>query len=339
MTGKIAELKQRCSQRVLQCTCLKDLEQLRLEILGKKGELTQLLKSLGSAPAEERPILGQLVNSAREEIEAELEASKADIVRQERTERMAAEKIDVTLPGKAPALGAKHPITNVLDTLKSIFIGMGYSIAEGPEIETPYYNFDALNMPPAHPARSEQDTFYFADGNSLRTSTSPMQVHIMEQGKLPIKAICPGRVFRRDEVDATHAPVFHQLEGIVVDRDVTMGDLKGTLAMFAQELFGAETKVRFRPHYFPFTEPSAEMDVSCFACGGVGCRVCKHEGFIEILGCGMIHPRVLKMSGIDPDVYSGFAFGMGLERITMQKYGVMDLRLFYENDVRFLKQF
>jgi len=339
MTGKIADLRLKCNERISQCRCLKDLEQLRLEILGKKGELTQLLKSLGSATPEERPMLGQLVNSAREEIEAALECSKADIIKQERCDRLLAEKIDVTMPGKAPELGAKHPLTTVLDELKSIFIGMGYSIAEGTEIETPYYNFEALNIPLTHPARSEQDTFYFEDGNSLRTSTSPMQVHIMEQGKLPIKAICPGRVFRRDEVDATHAPVFHQLEGIVVDRGVTMGDLKGTLGLFAQQLFGAETKVRFRPHYFPFTEPSAEMDVSCFACGGVGCRVCKQEGFIEILGCGMIHPRVLQMSGIDPGVYSGFAFGMGLERITMQKYGVLDLRLFYENDVRFLRQF
>ncbi|MCL2852764.1 MAG: phenylalanine--tRNA ligase subunit alpha [Defluviitaleaceae bacterium] len=339
MTDKLAELKLQCAERISNLKSLKELEQLRLDMLGKKGELTQLLKSLGNASPEERPALGQLVNSARESIEKMLEEARSAIIKQERNERLAAERIDVTMPGKLPALGAKHPMTTVLDNLKAIFIGMGYEIAEGPEIETPYYNFDALNIPATHPARSEQDTFYFEGGDSLRTSTSPMQIRIMEQGKLPIRAICPGRVYRRDEVDATHAPVFHQLEGIVVDQGVTMGDLKGTLELFARELFGGNTRVRFRPHYFPFTEPSAEMDASCFACGGEGCRVCKYEGFIEILGCGMIHPRVLQMSGIDPTVYTGFAFGMGLERITMQRFGVSDLRLLYENDVRFLKQF
>jgi len=339
MKEKLAELKLQCTERIVQFSSLKDLEQLRLDMLGKKGELTQLLKSLGSVAPEERPIVGQLVNSVREEIEEMLENAKATIRIKERNARLSIEKIDVTKPGKAAVVGVKHPMTTVLDDLKAIFIGMGYSIAEGPEIETPYYNFEALNIPATHPARSEQDTFYFDNGNSLRTSTSPMQVHIMEKGELPIRAICPGRVFRRDEVDATHAPVFHQLEGIVVDKDVTMGDLKGTLELFAREFLGSDTKVRFRPHYFPFTEPSAEMDVSCFACGGVGCRVCKYEGFIELLGCGMIHPRVLQMSGIDPNVYSGFAFGMGLERATMQKFGISDLRLLYENDIRFLKQF
>ena len=339
MKDKLAKLKLRCSEKVAGLSCLKELEQLRVQMLGKKGEITQLLKSLGSAPPEERPMLGQLVNNAREDIENMLEDAKSAVIKRERHNRLAAERIDVTMPGRVPALGAKHPMTAVLDSLKSIFIGMGYSIAEGPEIETPYYNFDALNIPSTHPARSEQDTFYFENGDSLRTSTSRMQVRIMEQGELPIRAICPGRVYRRDEVDATHAPVFHQLEGIVVDKGVTMGDLKATLELFARELFGGKTRVRFRPHYFPFTEPSAEMDASCFACGGEGCRVCKYEGFIEMLGCGMIHPRVLQMSGIDPTVYSGFAFGMGLERMSMQKYGISDLRLLYENDVRFLKQF
>ena len=339
MTDKLAELERQCARRIAELAGLKELEQLRLDMLGKKGELTTLLKSLGSASPEERPALGRLVNSARENIEKMLEAAKAGIQTRETADRLSAERIDVTKPGKAPQFGAKHPMTTVLDSLKDIFVGMGYSIAEGPEIETPYYNFDSLNISATHPARSEQDTFYFANGDSLRTSTSPMQVHIMEAGQLPVRAICPGRVYRRDEVDATHAPVFHQLEGIVVDKGVTMGDLKGTLELFAKELFGSGTKVRFRPHYFPFTEPSAEMDVSCFVCGGQGCRVCKHEGFIEILGCGMIHPRVLEMSGIDPVVYSGFAFGMGLERISMQRFGISDLRLLHENDVRFLKQF
>lgn len=316
------------------------LERLRLDTLGKKSELNQLLKSMGSISPEERPAAGQLANKVREDIEEMLEEAKARVSEGALEQKLASEHIDVTISGTMPRVGRRHPMTSVLDELKQIFLGMGYDIAEGYEIETDYYNFDALNIPPTHPARSDADTFYTEEaGFSLRTSTSPMQVRLMESGKLPIRAICPGRVFRADSVDATHAPVFHQLEGIVVDEGISMGDLKGTLEVFAREFFGESTKVRFRPHYFPFTEPSAEMDVSCFACGGEGCRICKGEGFIEILGCGMVHPRVLELSGIDPGKYTGFAFGMGIERLTMQKLGINDLRLFYENDVRFLEQF
>ena len=243
------------------------------------------------------------------------------------------------MPGKKEKCGHKHPMSTVIDEISDIFMGMGYEVAEGPEVEKDYYNFEALNIPADHPAKDEQDTFYISNDILLRTQTSPVQVRTMEKGNLPIRVICPGTVYRADEVDATHSPVFHQLEGLVIDKGITMGDLKGALATFAKELFGEDTKVRFRPHHFPFTEPSAEMDVSCFACGGKGCRVCKGEGYIEVLGCGMVHPKVLKMSGIDPEVYSGFAFGMGLERVAMQRYGITDLRLLFENDVKFLKQF
>ena len=319
---------------------LKELEELRLSAIGRKSPLNQLLKSMGRLPAEERPQAGALVNKAREDIERMLEAARQELTERAMGQILQEERIDTSLPGHKPKRGRRHPMTIVLDEIFEIFMGMGYNIAEGYEIETAYYNFEALNIPPDHPARSELDTFYMEqEGFSLRTSTSPMQVRIMEQGRLPIRAICPGRVFRRDTVDATHAPVFHQLEGIVVDEGINMGDLKGTLEVFAREFFGGDTRVRFRPHYFPFTEPSAEMDVSCFSCGGAGCRICKGEGFIEILGCGMIHPRVLEMSGIDWRRYTGFAFGMGIERLTMQKLGINDLRLFYENDVRFLEQF
>ena len=255
--------------------------------------------------------------------------------------KLKAETIDVTMPGKARPLGHRHPMNQVIDNIKNIFIGMGYEIAEGPEIELAYYNFEALNIPKDHPARDEQDTFYINGKGDflLRTQTSPIQVRVMENKKPPIRIIAPGRVYRSDEVDATHSPIFHQLEGLVIDKGITMGDLKGALAVFAKELFGEDTQVRFRPHHFPFTEPSAEMDASCFACGGKGCRVCKDSGFIEVLGCGMVHPKVLEMAGIDPNVYSGFAFGMGLERVAMQKYAISDLRLLFENDVKFLKQF
>jgi len=340
MTEALENIAKRFSQKLGEAKNLKELEELRLETLGKKSELNQLLKTMGGLPLQERPKAGKLVNNVRQELEGMLEQAKARLTEHERTATLSAERIDITMPGKLPARGRRHPMTLVLDELKQIFIGMGYKVAEGFEIETEYYNFDALNIPANHPARSEQDTFYIEGGMfSLRTSTSPMQVRIMEQGVLPIRAICPGRVYRSDAVDATHAPVFHQLEGIVVDEGINMGDLKGSLEVFARELFGAATRVRFRPHYFPFTEPSAEMDVSCFACCGEGCRICKGEGFIEILGCGMIHPRVLEMSGIDWRRYTGFAFGMGIERLAMQKLGISDLRLLYENDVRFLSQF
>jgi phenylalanyl-tRNA synthetase alpha chain len=318
---------------------LSALEELRLRVLGKKGELTQLLKSLGALPPEERPAMGQLVNEARQAVEALLDQAKKSLRAKERDLQLRLEAIDVTMPGKHGAMGHKHPITIVTDELKNMFLGMGYEIAEGPDVETDYYNFEALNIPANHPAKDEQDTFYVENGFVLRTQTSSVQIRTMEKKKPPIKIIAPGRVYRSDQVDATHSPVFHQLEGLVVDRGVTLGDLKGALSAFARELFGETTQVRFRPHHFPFTEPSAEMDASCFFCGGKGCRVCKDSGWIELLGCGVVHPKVLSMSGISPDEYSGFAFGMGLDRIAMLRFGISDLRLMYENDVRFLRQF
>ncbi len=318
---------------------MKELEEAKVRFLGKKGELTSVLKEMGKLSAEERPIIGQLANEARQDIENKLEEAKKHLLAKELEAKMAKETIDVTMPGKPCACGHKHPMSIVIDEITNIFMGMGYEVAEGPEVEKDYYNFEALNIPANHPAKDEQDTFYINGDILLRTQTSPVQVRVMEKGKLPIRVICPGAVYRADEVDATHSPIFHQLEGLVVDKGITMGDLKGALAVFAKELFGENTKVRFRPHHFPFTEPSAEMDVTCFACGGKGCRVCKGEGYIELLGCGMVHPKVLEMSGIDSEVYSGFAFGMGLERVAMQRYGITDLRLLFENDIKFLKQF
>ncbi len=318
---------------------IKEIDDLKVKYLGKKGELTAILKEMGKLSKEERPIIGQLANEVREDLENALEESKKSLHAAELAERLEKEKIDVTMPGKTKAEGHKHPMSIVIDEICDIFMGMGYEVAEGPEVEKDYYNFEALNIPANHPAKDEQDTFYINGDILLRTQTSPVQVRTMEKGKLPIRMVCPGAVYRSDEVDATHSPVFHQLEGLVVDKNITMGDLKGALAVFAKELFGENTKVRFRPHHFPFTEPSAEMDVTCFACGGEGCRVCKGEGYIELLGCGMVHPKVLQMSGIDPEEYSGFAFGMGLERVAMQRYGITDLRLLFENDMKFLKQF
>lgn len=320
-------------------TEIKEIDDLKVKYLGKKGELTAILKEMGKLSKEERPIIGQLANEVREDLEQALEEAKKSLYAKALAKQLQEEKIDVTMPGRPKAEGHKHPMSIVIDEICDIFMGMGYEVVEGPEVEKDYYNFEALNIPANHPAKDEQDTFYINADILLRTQTSPVQVRTMEKGNLPIRIVCPGAVYRSDEVDATHSPVFHQLEGLVIDKNVTMGDLKGALAVFAKELFGEDTKVRFRPHHFPFTEPSAEMDVTCFACGGEGCRVCKGEGYIELLGCGMVHPKVLQMSGIDPEAYSGFAFGMGLERVAMQRYGITDLRLLFENDMKFLKQF
>ena len=339
MKERLQELAENARKRIEESEGLDKLNDVRVAYLGKKGELTAILKGMKDVAPEERPKVGQLVNETRAKIEELLEASKKDFEEKVREEKMKAEVIDVTLPAKKAKIGHRHPNTIALEEVERIFIGMGYEVVEGPEVEYADYNFTKLNIPEDHPARDEQDTFYINGDILLRTQTSPVQVRTMEKGKLPIRMVCPGAVYRSDEVDATHSPVFHQLEGMVIDKNVTMGDLKGALAVFAKELFGEDTKVRFRPHHFPFTEPSAEMDVTCFACGGEGCRVCKGEGYIELLGCGMVHPKVLKMSGIDPEEYSGFAFGMGLERVAMQRYGITDLRLLFENDAKFLKQF
>ena len=316
-----------------------DLEALRIKYLGKKGELTAVLRGMGALSPEERPVIGQLANEVRADIEAKLDARRESAAAEALQKKLESEKIDVTVPGVKVPVGKMHPISLVQRQLEEIFLGMGYEIAEGPEVEYDYYNFQALNIPEDHPARDTQDTFYITDNILLRSQTSPVQARVMEKTQPPIKIISPGRVYRSDAVDATHSPLFHQVEGLVVDKGVTMGDLKGTLESFAKTMFGEETRIRFRPHHFPFTEPSAEIDVSCFACGGEGCRLCKGEGWIEILGGGMVHPQVLRNCGIDPEVYSGFAFGLGVERIVMLKYHIDDMRHLYENDVRFLHQF
>ncbi|MCI5676678.1 MAG: phenylalanine--tRNA ligase subunit alpha [Clostridia bacterium] len=316
-----------------------DLESLRVRFLGKKGELTAVLRGMGALSAEERPRMGQLANDVRAAIEAAIAVRGAELKERMLQKRLTEEKLDVTMPGEAPRMGHRHPLNRVQREMEEIFIGMGFQIAEGPEVEYDYYNFQALNIPKNHPARDTQDTFYITDNILLRSQTSPVQVRVMEKQKPPIRVISPGRVYRSDALDATHSPLFHQMEGLVVDKGITMSDLKGTLETFAKKMFGENTKIRFRPHHFPFTEPSAEVDVSCFACGGKGCRICKGEGWIEILGAGMVHPFVLSNCGIDPEIYSGFAFGMGIERVAMKHYGIDDIRLFYENDERFLKQF
>ena len=317
----------------------KALEEFKVKYLGKKSELVAVMKGMGALSPEERPIMGQLANEVRGDIEAAFseareKAQKADLER-----KLIEETIDVTLPGKSSPIGRPHPISAVQTEIENIFIGLGFEIVDGPEVEYDYYNFTALNIPPDHPARDTQDTFYINSNVLLRTQTSSVQIHAMEKKRPPIRMISPGRVYRSDAIDATHSPMFHQIEGLVVDKGITMGDLKGTLELFSQNLFGKDTKIRFRPHHFPFTEPSAEVDVSCFACGGKGCRLCKGEGWIEILGAGMVHPDVLRRCDIDPDEYSGFAFGLGIERVVMKKYNIDDLRLLYENDVRFLSQF
>lgn len=339
MKEKLEKIMKDALSQIEQSEELDKLNDIRVAFLGKKGALTSVLKSMKDVAPEDRPKLGQLVNEARKDLETKLEVKKAAFSKALREEKMKAEVIDVTLPGRKPAMGHRHPSTIALEEVEKIFVGMGYEVVEGPEVEYDYYNFEALNIPANHPAKDEQDTFYINDQFLLRTQTSSVQVRVMEQGKLPIRMIAPGRVFRSDEVDATHSPSFHQIEGLVIDKYITFADLKGTLAEFARELFGEGTKVKFRPHHFPFTEPSAEMDVTCFKCGGKGCRFCKGEGWIEILGCGMVHPHVLEMSQINPEEYTGFAFGVGLERIALLKYEIDDMRLLYENDKRFLEQF
>ncbi len=344
MKNRLAQIREKAISQITGCDTAEKLNEVRVAILGKKGELTDLLKSMKDVAPEERPKVGQMVNEARAEIEKVLEEHKSKMEKALREAKMRSEVIDVTLPAKKAELGHRHPNTIALEEVERIFVGMGYEVVEGSEVEKDYYNFEALNIPADHPAKDEQDTFYIAAANGtgeilLRTQTSGVQIHEMEKGRLPIRMIAPGRVFRSDEVDATHSPCFHQIEGLVVDRHITFADLKGTLAEFAKALFGEDTKVKFRPHHFPFTEPSAEVDVSCFKCGGKGCRFCKGSGWIEILGCGMVHPHVLEMSGIDPEEYTGFAFGIGLERIALLKYEIDDLRLMYENDIRFLRQF
>ena len=315
------------------------IEELRIKYLGKKGELTAVLRGMGKLTPEERPVIGQLANDVRAEIESKIEELSSSAKARELENKLKSEKLDVTIPGEKTEIGHFHPLALVQRQLEDIFLGMGYSIVDGPEVELDYYNFQALNIPKDHPARDTQDTFYITENILLRSQTSPVQARVMEKTQPPIKIISPGRVYRSDAVDATHSPLFHQLEGLVIDKGITMGDLKGALEMFAKRMFGENTQIRFRPHHFPFTEPSAEVDVSCFLCGGKGCRFCKNEGWIEILGAGMVHPNVLRNCGIDPEVYSGFAFGMGVERIALLKYHIDDMRLLYENDVRFLNQF
>lgn len=339
MREQLEKIKEEALKQIEASDALERLNDIRVSYLGKKGELTNLLKSMKDVAPEDRPKVGQMVNDARAIIEGKLEDARGALARKARQEQLKKEVIDVTLPARKNNVGHSHPNTIALKEVERIFVGMGYEVVEGPEVEYDLYNFEKLNIPQGHPARDEQDTFYINDNILLRSQTSPVQVRTMEKGKLPIRMIAPGRVFRSDEVDATHSPSFHQIEGLVIDRNITFADLKGTLAEFARELFGPETKVKFRPHHFPFTEPSAEVDVTCFKCGGSGCRFCKGSGWIEILGCGMVHPHVLEMCGIDPEEYSGFAFGVGLERIALLKYEIDDMRLLYENDIRFLKQF
>ena len=339
MKEQLEKIREEALKQIAASEALEKLNDIRVAYLGKKGELTNLLKGMKDVAPEDRPKVGQMVNDVRAQLESKLEEARVTLAKKAREEQLKKEVIDVTLPAKKNKVGHSHPNTIAREEVERIFIGMGYEVIEGPEVEYDEYNFEKLNIPKGHPARDEQDTFYVNDNILLRSQTSPVQVRTMEKGKLPIRMISSGRVFRSDEVDATHSPSFHQIEGLVIDKNITFADLKGTLAEFAREMFGPETKVKFRPHHFPFTEPSAEVDVSCFKCGGKGCRFCKGSGWIEILGCGMVHPHVLEMCNIDPEEYTGFAFGVGLERIALLKYEIDDMRLLYENDIRFLKQF
>jgi phenylalanyl-tRNA synthetase alpha chain len=341
MKEKLLELKDAALIKVTGAKDLKALQEVKVEYLGKKGPITEVLRGMGQLAADERPLMGQLVNDIRAEIETALSRRSEELGKAQLNEKLANETIDVTLPGRLSTVGSTHPLRSVIDEIEEIFLGMGFKIAEGPEVEKDYYNFEALNLPKNHPARDMQDSFYITEEILLRTHTSPVQVRTMEKmkGEVPVKIICPGKVFRRDDDDATHSHQFMQIEGLYVDQGVSMSDLKGILLTFVKEMFGQDQKIRLRPSFFPFTEPSAEVDISCILCNGKGCRICKHTGWIEILGSGMVHPSVLEMSGYDPKVYTGFAFGMGAERIAMLKYGVDDIRHFYTNDARFLKQF
>lgn len=339
MNESISRIVNLAKEELLAAAGLAELDAVRVKYLGKKGELTAILKGMGALSPEERKAVGQAANEARAVIETALNQKLAELKEAEMNARLEEEVLDVTMPGSHSEIGKRHPLNIVADEIKEIFLGMGFDVVEGPEVEKDYYNFEALNIPKDHPARDMQDTFYISDDVVLRTQTSPVQIRTMENRKPPIRIIAPGKVYRSDAVDATHSPLFHQIEGMVIDKGVTMSDLKGTLDTFAKRLYGEDTVTRFRPHHFPFTEPSAEMDIMCFACHGEGCRLCKGEGWIELLGCGMIHPKVLKNGGIDPEVYSGWALGMGLERVTMRKYTIDDLRLLFENDLRFLDQF
>lgn len=339
MKEKLNQIKEEAAAKLLGVESPAELEALRVAYLGKKGELTAILKQMGSLTPEERPVMGQLANEIRAGIEELIATRSRAINAVEEARRVERETLDVTIPGTRRRIGHKHPLSTVLDEVKDIFLGMGFSIADGPEVEWDYYNFEALNIPKNHPSRDTQDTFYITENMLLRTQTSSVQIRVMEQRQPPIRVIAPGRVYRSDAVDATHSPIFHQVEGLVVDRGITMANLKGCLEAFAKRLYGEDTKIRLRPHHFPFTEPSCEIDVSCFRCGGKGCPMCKGEGWIEILGGGMVHPQVLKNGGIDPDEFSGFAFGVGLERLTLFRFSIDDMRLLFENDMRFLDQF
>lgn len=335
--ARIAALQRQAAELIEKASDLEQLEKARVHLLGRRGQLTELLRGMGDLSPEERPVIGKLVNELRGQVETFLAKRRAQLQAVARQQQLQAEKIDVTLPGWAPLRGHRHPLTQTLDEIKATFIGLGFTVVEGPEVETDYYNFEALNIPPDHPARDMQDTFFITEDILLRTQTSPVQIRTMQAHEPPVRIVAPGKVYRVD-ADVTHSPMFHQVEGLYVDKGVTFAELKGTLAVLAQNLLG-ERPVRFRPSYFPFTEPSAEMDIQCIMCAGDGCRVCSHEGWLEILGAGMVHPQVLRNVGYDPEVWTGFAFGMGVERIAMLKYGIDDIRLFFENDVRFLRQF
>ncbi|MDR1674227.1 MAG: phenylalanine--tRNA ligase subunit alpha [Oscillospiraceae bacterium] len=339
METQLNQIREQSEKEFSGCSSVKELEALRVKYLGKKGELTAILKQMGTLSAEERLVIGQLANAVRSETENRLAERLSELKTSEMLESLESEKLDITAPGRKKHIGHLHPITAMEDEIKEIFMGMGFSIADGPEAETDYYNFEALNIPENHPARDEQDTFYITDKTVLRTQTSTVQIRVMENKKPPIKIISPGRVYRSDAVDATHSPLFHQVEGLVVDKGITMAHMKGTLETLMKRLYGEDCKIRFRPHHFPFTEPSAEVDFMCFNCKGAGCRMCKNEGYIELLGAGMVHPKVLERCGIDSNIYSGFAFGMGLERTAMRRYNIQDMRLLYENDIRFLERF